>query len=256
MINKVIKLLHKWHHFAPYKHHQRQIKAWRKSWLHKNVITQNKPNIFEIAHAQMLDTALQQKDDFQKASEAIRFDFFDLWQDMEYSQRNAFLLQYLENTYQNLISFDFEDEKIVIPFFDPLLNALVIKRPAVFDLPQYFKLYKEFKENVIDAYATYKTSLLTSKFYPFKLCEANDEMMVFYDMQHHALFTFKEGSLVHTFPLFGPCEDDELLKSLAQAILTQNMVDFIELGCNHQLFHPKLTKKWQKMLIKHKKGTS
>lgn len=256
MINNLQKQLNKWHRFTPYKHHQRLIKGWRKSWLHKNVIKNNKPNILEIAHAQMLDCALKQKDDFQKASEAIRFDFFDLWQDMEYSQRNAFLLQYLEPTLSQFVFFEFEDEQIVIPFFDTLLNALIMKRPAVFDLPQYFKLYKEYKENVIDPYNTYGLALLNSDFYPFVHCASHDDTHVFYDKQHHALFLIKNGVFQEAFSLFGPCEDEFTLQALAQALLHNNMIEFVALGCEHQLFHPKLIKKLNKVMTKHKKGKS
>jgi hypothetical protein len=256
MSSQIEKTLKKWHHFAPYKQHQKAIKGWRNSWLHKEIIQNKKPNILQIAHAQMLDLALKQKEEFQKASEAIRFDFFDLWQDMEYSQRNAFLLQYLEPTFNTLISFEFDDEKIVIPFFDTLLNALIVKRPAVFDLPQYFKLYKEFKDNVIDAYHVYGLALLKSDFYTFTHCGSLNEIDVFYDKGHTALFTLKNGHVQNTYPLFISVEEESLLKESAQLILDQNYDAFLKFGCENQLFHPKLIKKLQKGFAKQKKGQS
>jgi hypothetical protein len=256
MINNFEKTLKKWHRFAPYKQHQRLIKTWRNSWLHKNTIVSNKPNHLDIAHAKMLDLALKQKDEFQKASEAIRFDFFDIWQDMEYSQRNAFLLQYLDEKMASFISFEYQDERIVIPFFDALLNALIIKRPAVFDLPQYFKLYKEFKDNVVNPMKTYGLALLTSDFYPFLLCASQDEVHVFYDKEHHVLFVISNNVLTHSYPLYGPCEDEALCHRCAQLIIQNHMIEFIEVGCEHQLFHPKLIKKLRKALPKLKKGKS
>lgn len=254
MIKDISKHLVKAHHFYPYKVYRTQIKQWRLSWLHQGIIKTATPSSFDIANALMMDVALENKEQFQKASEAIRHDFYDLWQGMEYAKRNQFLLQYLEPYYSNVKVFSFGDESIVVPFFDVLLNALIMKRPAVFDLPQYFKLYKEYKENVINPLTMYGLDLLQSDYYSYKLVASNTT--------HHVLYDYKQGVLIHCegmtlikeYPLARIVNDDDLISSIAQDILQQDLVAFTQKGCDYNLFHPKLTKKCQKALNKLLKG--
>lgn len=253
-MNKISKQLSVAHQFAPYKQVKTKIKGWRKSWLHQRFIQSSKPNVLSIAHALMLDKALSQKQAFQDASESIRFDFFELWQDMDYSQRNAFLQQYLQPMYENLVSFKFEDENIVIPFFNPLLNALIMKRPAVFDLDQYYRLYKEFKDNTIDPLTTYGQALLLSDFYEFKLCLSYDDVLIVYDARYRAMLVLKQYQLKEVYSLFSDINDDNVLMLLAHDIMNQDMLGFVKHGCEHNLFHPKLIKMWQRKLQKKEKG--
>lgn len=254
MINDISKHLIKAHHFYPYKVYRTQIKAWRQSWLHQIFIKSSTPTSFDIAHAKMMDVALENKERFQKASESIREDFYDLWQDMEYATRNQFLLQYLNNYYSNVKRFSFGEENIVVPFFDVLLNALIVKRPAVFDLPQYFKLYKDYKGNVVNPLTTYGLALLQSEFYTYKLIASKDDYHVLYDYTQETLIHCENMTLVHEYPLAKIVNDEALILSLAQDILNQNLNAFTQKGCDFQLFHPKLIKKCQKELKKHRKG--
>ncbi|MBS3991956.1 MAG: hypothetical protein KGZ51_07775 [Erysipelothrix sp.] len=254
MINDISKLLIKYHHFYPYKVYRSQIKAWRASWLHQSFIKSATPSSFDIANALMMDIALENKEGFQRASEAIRHDFYDLWQDMEYAKRNQFLIQYLESYYSNVKVFNFEDESIVVPFFDVLLNALIMKRPAVFDLPQYFKLYKDYKENVVNPLSLYGLSLLQSDFYSYKLVASNDNNHVLYDYKQGVLIHCEGMTLLKEYPLAKIVNDNDLIFSLAYDILNQDLVSFTQKGCDFQLFHPKLAKKCQKALAKHAKG--
>lgn len=254
MINDISKHLIKAHHFYPYKVYRTQIKAWRSSWLHQVFIKSATPTSFDIANAKMMDIALENKEQFQKVSEAVRYDFYDLWQDMEYAKRNQFLIQYLEDYYSNVKGFSYSEETIVVPFFDVLLNALIVKRPAVFDLPQYFKLYKDYKENVIHPLTTYGLDLLQSKFYTYQLIASKDNHHILYDYSQGVLIHCNDLTLVKEYPLAKIVDDDDLVLSLAQDILNQDLVAFTQKGCDFQLFHPKLIKKCQKALKKHMKG--
>lgn len=245
-MNKLVKQLHKAHQFAPYKHKAHDVKRWRKSWIHQQYINSSKPHVLAIAHAMMIDTAMAQKEAWQKKAEAIRFEFFDVWQDMDYTQRNAFLHRYLESTYHDFIGFIFEGEHIVVPFLNPLINILMVKRPAVFDLPQYFKLYKDFKEQCVDPIDLYGDALLTSGFYPFTLVFSQDSIRVFYDRQTHVLIVVDNNRYIETYPLYGTREDIAGYTILAQCIVNQEWDQFKSYGCEHAMFHPKLVRKWGK----------
>jgi len=254
MINKIAHHLRKAHRFNLQPLYKRDIKRWRASFLHQTIITNNKPHVLAIAHAQMIDQALKNKEEFQKVSEAIRFDFFDIWQDMEYAKRNEFLLLNMTSFYENACVMDFENEQILVPFFDPLLNALMMKRPAVFDLPQYFKLYKDYKGNCVDPLKTYGLSLLHSPFYPFTHLHSLNHEHVFYDAQHHALIHCEGIAFKEVYALYEPIDDATILKELSLALLNHDLVEFTRLGVHHQLFHPNLLNKCDKALRKRKKG--
>lgn len=254
MINDISKHLIKAHHFYPHKVYRSQIKGWRSSWLHQPFIKTSTPTSFDIAHAKMMDIALENKEQFQKASEAVRYDFYDLWQDMEYAKRNQFLLQYMESYYSSVKSFSFSDEIIAVPFFDVLLNALIMKRPAVFDLPQYFKLYKEYKDSVINPLTTYSLDLLQSEFYTYKLIASKGEHHVLYDYTQGVLIHLDNMTLLSEYPLAKIINDDDLISALAHAILNKDLVAFTQKGCDFNLFHPRLIKKCQKALKKYLKG--
>jgi len=254
MINKIAHHLRKAHRFNLHQMYKKDIQRWRTSHLHQSFITSSKPNVLSIAHAQMIDIALKNKEEFQKVSEAIRFDFFDIWQDMEYAKRNEFLLLNMNSFYEKACVMNFENEHILVPFFDPLLNALMMKRPAVFDLPQYFKLYKDFKGSCVDPIKTYGLHLLHSPFYPFThLGSLNDEH-VFYDAQHHALIHCEGVAFKEVYALYEPIDDETILKELSSSLLNHDLIEFTRLGVYHQLFHPNLLRKCEKALRKRKKG--
>lgn len=247
-MHKLAKQLQQAHQFAPYKHKQQEIKNWRKSWLHQKYVNTAKPDVLAIAHATMLDVALAQKETFQKKAEAIRLEFFELWQDMDYTQRNAFLLRYLASTYHDFIAFESHGEHIVVPFLNPLLNALIVKRPAVFDLAQYFKLYKDFKEQCVDPVKVYGNDLLTSKFYPFTFVLSQANRSVMWDAQTHALIVCDNYQYVEAYPLYAKHMDETVVTTLAHYILHEDWHNFVAYGCEHALFHPKLHHKWVKMM--------
>ena len=83
--------------------------------------------------------------------EDARRDLFDYWDNLSYQERNR-LVSLKNDALKNDLA-HFKDEKgkyIWIVFFDELMNTLYDKELAILELPQYYKLYRHFKDRMID----------------------------------------------------------------------------------------------------------
>lgn len=188
-------------------HKQSLIKDnFSKEAKHKlSVVNQHEP-IFSINNemdAILLDvyyTSTQNKEALQKAFEDARNNVFDIWPNLNNTQKNHLLHVECQSVYESLPSFVNHDTRIYVAFFDELFNSLFDKRPVVFELEQFFKLYKTYKDSVIDI-KDYNHFPFMANFSECYLISQKDEKMMLYHPKAKVLFEITNFSITKRFAL-------------------------------------------------------
>lgn len=183
-------------------------------------------NVDSEMDAIMLDVYYQStisKDTIQDAIEATRNNVFDIWSNLDNNQKNHLLQVELAPVFASLPSFIIEDTPIVVAFFDDLLNALLVKRTAVFELPQFFQLYKTYKDRIINP-KLYGHQPFDAHFSECQLVLFQDSTMILYHPTARILYEINNFYIVKRFPLFIESTlDGDALLELAHAMLDNNL---------------------------------
>lgn len=144
-------------------------------------ITLNIKNEFDFFNAAILYESLVNKKRFEDTYERERKELTDLWPTLSYQEKNKLINLKLNETKKRCRSFkDKKGTTIWIAFFDQLLNTLYDKEMNIFDLEQYFNLYKNFKKRMI--------STQTYGIYPF--IHAYIDVVVLGFNDHHVVFYY------------------------------------------------------------------
>lgn len=111
------------------------------------ILIRNELDYFEaLIHLQ----GLKNKQAFEQLFETQRNALMDIWDHLSFQERNRLIQIQLDVIKEKHPFFKTNESKIIwIPFFDPLLNGLYNSDLAILELPQYFKLYKAFKDRRI-----------------------------------------------------------------------------------------------------------
>lgn len=172
-------------------------------------------------HALMLDVYYQStinKNTIQQAYETTRNNVFDIWQNLDNVQKNHLLSVELSALFEQLPHFAFNDTMVYVAFFDELLNSLIDKRTAIFELPQYFKLYKQYKDRVI-APEHYGYLPFLNGFSDCVVAYSDQTVLMMYHSKAHVFYVLKDFQIITRLPFNNQMElslDD--LKALADHI--------------------------------------
>lgn len=156
-------------------------------------------NDFSYWHLEVILEGLKHKQTFENTYDKVRNEHFDLWDYISFKERRHLVMLELEPLKNSMKTFMYEDQTIFIPFFNVLMNSLYDKEMPIFELPQFLKMYKVFKEESIDVdfygYTPYE--------HRYTSCECvylKDQRMILY---HPELMVFYEydGGVYHRFPL-------------------------------------------------------
>jgi hypothetical protein len=195
--------------------------------------------------------SLLNKESFEKCFEESRTELFDYWGNLSYQERNRLILLQTNNIKNNSRFFRFNDKPIWIAFFDELLNALYHSEIAILELPQYFKLYRQFSDRMIQV-DHYGLKPFIDEFIPIINLVHNDNAIVFYYHLTRSLYYLDSKYKLIRYPL---CKDNcqvqplkEDLRQIAHSILLQDDSLIIETFINSSLINDKI----RKMLEKYK----
>jgi hypothetical protein len=172
-------------------------------------------------HALMLDIYYQStvnKNTIQQAYEKTRNNVFDIWQNLDNLQKNHLLSVELTPVFDQLPHFTFNETTVYVAFFDELLNSLIDKRTAIFELPQYFKLYKQYKDRVI-APEYYQHLPFLNGFSECAVAYSDQHTLMLYHFKAHVFYVLQDFKIITRLPFDGqitPHIDD--LQTLANHI--------------------------------------
>ena len=241
MIKSIQQFLRKYHKQSLLKDEFAKINKRKLEVVNKH------ESIFEVKNemdAILLDvyyTSTQNKEALQKAFEKARNQVFDIWPNLTNTQKNHLLHVECAAVYESLPHFYRNDSKIYVAFFDELYNALFDKRPVVFELDQFFKLYKSYAANMIDvSYYTHYPFL--AKFSECHLVHVKDQMMMLYHKKANILFEVDNFKVVKRFPLFNSAVDDRAIETFAQHIINNDVEEMKKWLLTNDVLHKKAMK--------------
>ncbi len=165
---------------------------YKKSAKESQDITLNIKTELDFFNAAILYESLKNKKRFEETYERERKELIDLWPTLSYQEKNKLINMKLSETKQKSRYFiDKKGTTIWIAFFDQLLNTLYDKEMNIFDLEQYFNLYKNFKKRMIPT-QTYGISPFAYAFIDIIVLEKRKELVVFYYDPLKTVYLVKE----------------------------------------------------------------
>lgn len=179
----------------------------------------------------ILEEGLRNKQTIEALYEQKRTELLDIWDMLDYPKRNEFLHPVIAEAVAGMKKFYFHDKIILIPFFDEVINALYDHETAVLELPQFFKMYKQFSDKIVDP-VVYGTLPYEAGFARTQVIGGNERGIALYEGRTHALIVlFQDGREVQ-LPLSLNCTGLKLDPpqgwKLAQAVLSEDPSGLIQ----------------------------
>mgnify|MGYP003609327913 CR=1 FL=1 len=146
----------------------------------------------DFFNASILNESLKNKALFESTYERERKELHDLWPTLSYQEKNKLINLKINETKKRCRSFkDHKGQTIWIAFFDELLNALYDREMNIFDLEQYFSLYKNFKNRMIPT-EHYGVRPFADEFIDVQSFQCDDHQCVFYYDPWKAVYSITE----------------------------------------------------------------
>ena len=213
--------------------------------LNKKFSLNVKPNLRNYFRLMVVESAIQQKKTFEEGFEKFRNEHFDMWDNLNFNDRNRlFQLDFFQDK-ENLKRFNFHGEMIYIPFFDVLMNNLYDRETAILELPQFYKLYENYENQCIniDTYgiAPYVAGMTHAACINFKnetVVLYNDSLKIFYRLNDQ----------LESFP-FGidKAVGNDDIEKLGNYLIDYQDQEFLTYLFENNLLNDKATKKYKKV---------
>lgn len=214
----------------------------------------------DFFNALIYHEALSNKLRMEACFEDARRDLFDYWDNLSYQERNR-LIGLKNDELKNELRY-FKNDKgryIWIAFFDELLNALYDKELAILELPQYFKLYRNFKERTIPL-DHYGLEPFKQAYIEITVLKRFEDSVIFYYANTKSLYHLDASKKLRRFALsksngkIVPLKEE--LEGITKAILTEDRIEAITLLLDSMLIDDKTKKQltqFQKKLTRKSK---
>ncbi len=147
--------------------------------------------------AESLNNKLALENQYDKS----RTGLYDVWDILSYQERNGFINKDLDLIKKEMHGFmDDEHHTIWITFFDELLNSLYNKEMVIFELQQYYRLYRDFSQRLTK---THHYGLLPyrNSFLDITLLSQNEKCVVFYYQNTRCLYRLTSDFSLRKIPL-------------------------------------------------------
>jgi len=194
---------------------------------------------------------LLNKHALEQCFEDTRRELFEIWDHISYQERSRLLYLRAVNVMNDLPYIKKGSHVIFIPFFDQLLNALYHNELAILELPQYFKLYKQFEARM-EAIHNYGLDIYDESFIPVKNIIVQDDVRIFYYHPLKSLYKISSTYELTRYPLNkAACQavpHTKDLVTLAQALINTDEIQQIEACIASNLIGEKTKKNLQNYL--------
>jgi len=197
---------------------------------------------------------LKNKQILETNFENERTALLDLWDNLSYKERNALILLKVQTHIDNCKHFyDANNNKIIIPFFDELLNALYIHELSIFELEQYFNLYRDFKDKCVHSHY-YGLYPYTNGFIPVDLILQEEDRVYFYYEPTRCLYCLDKNHNLIKYPLIKTLIMDDHFQTeileLAQLLYLNHPLEIVDLLINSRLIADKTKRNLKKHRLK------
>jgi hypothetical protein len=220
---------------------------WMKDAFKKEgllFICQNPPDYFKM---QVIKTSLSNKQKLEKAYDEVRNKLIEIWPTIDYQQRNHLMNLELFSLKQTLCKFESQTGVwIMIPFFNELLNSLYHKEMVVFELPQFYKLYKQYAKECVDPHVygiePYRVGFSNATF-----VDAQKDRFVLYVESVKTLYFCNLKECIE-YPLYEKAKiNPSLLTLLGNCLFESDLDQLMSLCFEHSLISPKAVKSYGKL---------
>lgn len=179
----------------------------------------------------------------------------DLWSHLSYQEKNKLIQIELTEIKNHHPFFIVESGKVIwIPFFNELLNTLYHSDLAIFELEQYFKLFKKFS-TTMESRSFYGFYPYTSRFIDVTPLDVIENTLYFYDQEFKSIFKLDQQNHLTRMPLnkdacsIHPLKKD--LMELAKAFHTNDWMQVAKACLDSDLIDSKIKAKIVKRLKKY-----
>lgn len=186
----------------------------------------------DFFNALIYHEGLLNKTRMEACFEDARRDLFDYWDNLSYQERNRLISLKNDDLKNNLRYFKNEKGKYIwIAFFDELLNTLYDKELAILELPQYFKLYRNFKERTINI-DQYGLEPYKQAYIDIHVVKRFEDKVIFYYTNTRSLYLLDASQKIRRFALsksigkLVPLKEE--LETIAQAMMAEDELEAIQ----------------------------
>jgi hypothetical protein len=228
----------------------RQVKSeiqWMKETFKKEGLIFTCQNPHEYFKMQIIKTALNNKQRLEKAYDEVRNKLIEIWPTIDYQQRNHLMNLELFSLKESFCKFESQTGVVImIPFFNELLNSLYHKEMVVFELPQFYKLYKQYSKECVDP-AIYGIEPYRAGFSNYKFICFNKTRFVLYVESVKTLFLCNLKECIG-YPLYEKCEvSPDVLQRLGECLIEKDADQFLNICVDHALLCVKAVKSYKKV---------
>ncbi|NLA78523.1 MAG: hypothetical protein GX845_03110 [Erysipelothrix sp.] len=199
MARTIQKFLHKYHKQSLIKKPFLRDAQSKENFVNQHGLVFKVQDEMDAILLDVYHVSTQNKEALQQAIETTRNNVFDMWEHLTNLQKNHLLQVENQALYDALPHFYYNDQKIYIAFFNELLNSLIDKRPDVFELEQFFKLYKNYLDEIIPV-SDYGHLPFASDFSVCELLRVDQDVMFLYHPTVNVVYEIENFNIKRRFP--------------------------------------------------------
>lgn len=220
---------------------------WMKDAFKKEGLLFSCKNAHEFFRMKIIKTSLSNKQRLEKAYDEVRNKLIEIWPTIDYQQRNHLMNLELFSLKETLCKFESQTGvTIMIPFFNELLNSLYHKEMVVFELPQFYRLYKQYAKECVDP-AIYEIEPYLAGFSDTMFICAGKNRFVLYSETVKTLYLCNLKECIE-FPLYEKCVvDPEVLNVLGKCLIDNDVTQLLQVCIDHSLLSVKAVKSLKKL---------
>ena len=206
----------------------------------------------DLLYLQVFEESLKNKISFETEFNKFHQLHDDMWTNMTFNERNLFIHSDMGELKKTMKSFQFNDKRIYIAFFNELMNVLYDQETAILDLPQFFKLYDDFNEEIITPKIYGLEPMIANMAWPQPIAQKKETLILF-DASIQTFFKITKESC-ECYTLFEESKvEHELMVNLAKLLLQEDYGSFYAALEANSLMSPRLEKKFKKILKRRAK---
>lgn len=180
--------------------------------------------------------------------------YWDVWEIMTFEERNHLFLVEYDESFKARKQFKWKQGPIMIVFFPPALNRIYIQEPLVLEYDQYFRLYRDFSDQIIDMDA-YKHLPYEANMTSAEWVMGDEASFVLYWEEYRLFLLYEDLILKEELPLDLKTENLNLKQkeSIAKRLLEADESELIDYLLQENLCHRRFVKRYERKMRRKKK---
>ncbi len=249
-MKKLYKLLNKYNKEYLYKQkeNKKTMKAYKKDFERQGLDFKIK-NDFDYLAFSILKTSFDNMTSIQKAFFEIKESLRELWPVITYQEKHFLLYQELNPVMDSLKSFEIDDKRYFMTYFDDLMNAYYDHDMLMFENASYQKYLYDYK-NIINLEMDYNIIPIENGFADVDYFFGSKDHYILYNQSVKRFYIYK-GSEQDTVG-FVQVLSDKQIETIAQLLHAEDKAGLLEYLIEEDLatkrLKKKLIKKQRKML--------